>query len=460
MFRARLSKFLQVGAFIAVISALAAPMALAGPQVYRGTITTGPQFDLYNIPLLAGQGVIGRLICEELSPASRPLDPVLSVFFPGSDPSDVANADVFNDDGFGSDDNPAEGIDCNAFDSSQVIFTAPVTGNYVLRADGFGSATGPYSLTILPRAIVTGVDVGGGPHVVLRAGVGATPNAVTRSFLAYAGSMAGGVRVAVGDVSGDGTPDIITAPGPGAPPLIKVFDGVFGAELRSFLAYDASFTGGVYVAAGDVNADGRADIVTAPGAGGGPHVRVFDAVTGADLHSFLAYTPGFGGGVRVAAGDVNGDGKADIITVPGPGGGSHVRVFSGVTGAELLGFFAFNPAFTGGAFIAAGDVNADRRADIIVGADAGGGPHVQAFSGTNGSILQSFFAYDGSFSGGVRVAAADVNGDGRADIITGAGPGGGPHVRVFSGLNSSELQSYLAYDPAFTGGIFVSGSAR
>ena len=460
MFDARYSGYVRVGGLIAVISMLAAAPSWAGPQVYRGTISTGAQYDLYNIPLLAGQGVIGRLVCEELSPAQRPLDPVLSVYFPGVDPSDTVNASIYNDDGFGGDDNPAEGVDCNAFDSSQVIFTAPVTGNYIFRADGFGSATGPYSLTILPRAIVTGVDAGGGPHVLMHAGVGATPNAVTRSFLAYAGSMAGGVRVAVGDVSGDGTPDIVTAPGPGAAPTIRVFDGVFGAELRSFLAYDASFTGGVYVAVGDVNGDGRADIVTAPGAGGGPHVRVFDAVTGASLHSFLAYTPGFAGGVRVAAGDVNGDGKADIVTAPGPGGGPHVRVFNGVTGAELSAFFAFSPAFTGGVFVAAGDVNADRRADIIVAADAGGGPHVQAFSGADGTLLLSFLAYGAAFSGGVRVAAADVNGDGRADIITGPGPGGGPHVQVFSGLNAAVLQSYLAYDPSFTGGIFVAGSGR
>jgi hypothetical protein len=57
----------------------------------------------------------------------------------------------------------------------------------------------------------------------------------------------------------------------------------------------------------------------------------------------------------------------------------------------------------------------------------------------------------------VRVAAGDVNGDGRADIITGAGPGGGPHVRVFDGATLAELDSFFAYNPLFGGGVFVGG---
>jgi hypothetical protein len=66
-------------------------------------------------------------------------------------------------------------------------------------------------------------------------------------------------------------------------------------------------------------------------AGGGPHVRVFDARTNAELASFYAYNPAFSGGVRVAVGDVTGDGVDDVVMVPGPGGGPHVRVMDGVT---------------------------------------------------------------------------------------------------------------------------------
>src|SRR5262249_55633731 len=122
---------------------------------------------------------------------------------------------------------------------------------------------------------------------------------------------------------------------------------------------------------------------------------------------------------------------------------------------ELRSFFAYAPQFTAGVFVAAGDVNGDGKADIITGVGPGGGPHVKVFDGTNLTELRSFFAFDPLFTGGVRVAAADVNGDGKADIVAGAGPGGGPHVRVFSGTNLAELKSFFAFDIGFAGGVFV-----
>jgi hypothetical protein len=274
------------------------------------------------------------------------------------------------------------------------------------------------------------------------------------SFLAYAAAFAGGVSVAVGDVNGDGSDDIITGAGFGGGPHVKVFDGVSGAVLYSFFPYSTEFRGGVFVGVGDVNGDGFADIITGAGAGGGPHVEVFSGRTGALLDSFLAYNPAFSGGVNVAGGDINHDGHADIITGAGPGGGPHVEVFSGLNLALLRSFLAYAPNFTGGVFVGAGDINADGFADIITGAGSGGGSHVEVFSGGNQSLLASFFAYPG-FTGGVRVAGTDLNGDGRADIITGEGPDGEPRVKAFSGLDLAPLQDFLAFDPTYVGGIYV-----
>ena len=200
-------------------------------------------------------------------------------------------------------------------------------------------------------------------------------------------------------------------------------------------------------------------IVTGLGAGGTPQVSVFDAGTAALQYSFLGYDVGFAGGVRVAVGDVNGDDTADIVTGTGPGGGPHVKVFDGSTGAEIRSFFAFDPGFTGGIYVAAGDLNGDGAAEIVVGADAGGAPQVKVFDGATNAVIRSFLAYDVSFAGGVHVAAGDVNGDGTADIVTGTGPGGGPHVKVFDGSTGAEIQSFFAAAPTFTGGIYVAAGA-
>ena len=305
---------------------------------------------------------------------------------------------------------------------------------------------------VLPKPVATGADAGGRPLV--RVFDGLLGN-MTSQFLAYDPRFSGGVRLATGDINGDGVPDIITAPGPGGGPEIRVFDGFSGALIMDFMAYSPSFTGGVYVAAADVDGDGHADIITAPDAGGGPEVKVVSGKTQALLYDFFAFTPSFTGGVRVAGGDVNHDGFADIIAGKGPGSDAAVAVYSGKTSSQLALWNAF-AGFGGGVYVSAGDVNGDGFADIVVGAGAGGGPAVRVFSGANPAItLRDFFAYASTFTGGVRVAVADVDGDGSADIIAAPGAGGAPDLRVFDVATLTRLDEFMAYDPSFLGGVFV-----
>src|SRR5262249_4759498 len=90
--------------------------------------------------------------------------------------------------------------------------------------------------------------------------------------------------------------------------------------------------------------------------------------------------------------------------------------------------------FSGGVHVAGGDLDGDGLAEIVTGTGQGGSPHVKVFSGASGALLNSFMAYDAAFTGGVNVAVGRVTGAANAEIITGAGPGGGPHVKVFNGL--------------------------
>jgi VCBS repeat protein/FG-GAP repeat protein len=299
--------------------------------------------------------------------------------------------------------------------------------------------------------IITGTGGMTAPHV--KRFNGAT-GMETASFLPYGGGFTGGVRVAAADVNADGIPDIVTGAGDGAASHVKAFSGVDQSELKSFFAYGPSFMGGVYVAAGDVDGDGYSDIFTGAGAGGATHVKVFSGWNNAELHSFLAY-PGVTNEVRVAAGDVNGDGFVDIITSLGEGAASHVKAFDGRNLNPLASFFAYGGGFTGGVYVAAGDVNDDGLADIITGAGVGGATHVKVFNGNGSGELQSFLAYP-AVTNEVRVGAGDVDGDGYADIITGLGAGAASHVKVFRGNDGVLTLSYFAY-ASYTGGIYVAG---
>jgi hypothetical protein len=345
-------------------------------------------------------------------------------------------------------------------------------GNYAVSvhiSDSGGSVISTVSKGVVQPShfIATGADSGGGPDVRV---FDALTGTMVREFMAYDPHFNGGVRVALGNVDGDGDQDIVTAPGPFSGPDIRVFDGTSGDLVAEFMAYSPFFAGGVYIAVIDLNHDGFSDIITAPDATGGPEVKIFDGksiMAGAPttLADFMAYDPSFQGGVRVAAGDVNGDGIPDIITAPGAGGGPDVRIFSGANIANaspqtdiLREFMAYSPFFTGGVYVAAADVNHDGLADIVTGAGAGGGPHVQVFSGADGSVLASFFAYDPSFSGGVRVGiTADINGDGGADILTAPGSGMGGLAQFLDGQNQAVLDHFFAYDPHFLGGVFIGG---
>jgi|WetSurMetagenome_2_1015567.scaffolds.fasta_scaffold00331_28 subtilisin family serine protease len=273
-----------------------------------------------------------------------------------------------------------------------------------------------------------------------------------KKFNAFPANFRGGASLAGGDVNGDRQDEIVVAVGKGGSPQVKIFD-MDRKLLGQFLAYDKNFRGGVKVALADVNGDGKAEIITAPGAGVKSDVKIFDNL-GKLKNQFTAYA-GFTGGVNLAAGDVDGDSKVEIITGPGVGGGPQVKIFS--TTGKLEGqFFAYDKNFRGGVNVAVGAVDATfarEKGEIITAPGSGGGPQIRIFD-NNGAVLGQFFAYDKKFRGGVSVAAGDLDSDGLAEIITGAGSGGGPHVRVFE-LNGKILDSFYGYDINFTGGVNV-----
>ncbi len=301
------------------------------------------------------------------------------------------------------------------------------------------------------RRTVAGAAAGGGPRVQLFDGRGA----VLFDFFAFDPSFRGGVTVAQGDVTGDGVPDLIAAAGPGGGGRVRVFDGTTAALVREFTPFEAGYDGGLNVAAGDINGDRVADIIVGAGSGGGPRVRVLSGADGSTLRDYFAFDAAGRGGVTVAAGDLDGDGVADLVTGAGAGASPAVVGVSGLSGAELFRRLAYAPDYRGGVFVAAGDCDGDGRADVVTGAMTGAA-HVNVFTPAGDSLASYFALGDAGAAAttGVRVGIADPDGDGRDGIVSGTGPGGRGRLET-RGLGEGVTATGEAFDADFRGGVAV-----
>jgi ketosteroid isomerase-like protein len=291
-------------------------------------------------------------------------------------------------------------------------------------------------------------------------------NAKTNALLGiinpFASKSTGNISIATGDVTGDGVEDIVVGSGQGSSPLVKIYNGKTLAEVGSFSPFSATFRGGTTVAVGDVDGDGRKDIVVGAGQGSIAHVKVFGGSALVDaqgamakvappaIRNFVAFDTGYRGGVSVAAGDTDGDGRADIIVGKNRGDAMDVAVFSGRTGHTLAAFSAYDASFKGGITVAAGDTNGDGRAEVVVGANVAPANNVKVFRGSQ--MVAQFSANTGWST---RVATTDIDGDGIVELVAVNGPGAPNRVNILSASTGAIRRSLPAMPATFHGGLGI-----
>lgn len=304
--------------------------------------------------------------------------------------------------------------------------------------------------------IITGPGASGRPWV--RAAKLSGEISEDADFLAYQRKDQGGADVAVADLDLDQKDELVVGSGPSEEPYVRVFDQTTHQEKASFLAFSVVFKGGVRVAAGDLNGDGYKEIIAGAGPGGGAHVRVFDRFGNIIQGKLFPFGNKEKSGVDVAAGDLNGDKKDELIVSSGPGVKAQIRYYlSDFTLAPTV-ISPFPSGFKGGSHVTTGDIDKDGLKEIIIGAGPGGAPEVVAYEadGTARGIKLQPFPSD--FGGGVDVAAADFDNDQKDEIITSQFSAGQAWVKVYRyHAAKTILSEFIAYNLSFKGGTNVAG---
>jgi len=223
------------------------------------------------------------------------------------------------------------------------------------------------------------------------------------------------------------TINIVLAPQKGLKPEILLLD-VDGNLLDVFSAYATNFTGGVNVAVGDVDGDGQEEIVTAPMAGGGPHIKIFNK-SGKVISEFFAYDASFDGGVNVAVGDVSNNGIDEIVLAPMGKIDPEIKIFN-YQNLQKASWLAYGLDMTSGVNISVADVNNDNWPEIVTVPAKNYSPQVKLFS-MRGRLKGEFLAFNSALTSGVQVLAKDISGDYLPEILVLPTKGAAALLRVY-----------------------------
>jgi len=223
-----------------------------------------------------------------------------------------------------------------------------------------------------------------------------------------------------------------------------------GTRVRNgFFVFEEKYKGGDQIAHVDLDANGKRDLVVVSK----NKVTVWrdDGQLFAKLYP---YTASYDGGIRLAFGDMTGDGQFEMVVAPTAGYPLPIQVYTRFGSKIYDNWFPFGKTYTGGYSLGILEPTEGQSGKVVIGSGTGKATVVQLYD-TNFALFKEWFAYDKFFKGGVNVAVGDVDGDGKEDIVAGAGPGKKPLIKVFDASGKVKYSEFEAYKALGTPGIEV-----
>ena len=275
----------------------------------------------------------------------------------------------------------------------------------------------------------------------------------------------GTTSVLAADLNGDGNPDLVVSclgnatTAPAVWVLLNNGDGTFGTAV----AYPAG-PAPVSMAAADLNGDGIPDLAVVSQAVAGADASLIILIGNAN-GTFNAVTPiadlGTDMPVSVLATDLNGDGNADLAVAFSGGAIGVVQVFFG-NGDGMFQYPASYPAGPLPTYLAAGDLNNDGRPDLVT-SNSGNGTVSVLLANSDGTFQPEALPFEAAYSPNSLVLT-DFNSDGNLDIVVGFGSpdcigpdSGSGTIAVLYGYGNGTFQS-PTLNPAGTAPVAVAAA--
>ncbi|OGH72699.1 MAG: hypothetical protein A2921_03680 [Candidatus Magasanikbacteria bacterium RIFCSPLOWO2_01_FULL_43_20b] len=231
--------------------------------------------------------------------------------------------------------------------------------------------------------------------------------------------------------------------------FLRFFDNKGNRVRNGFFVFEDGYRGGDKIAHIDLDGNGKRDLLVVHGNrimawrdDGQIYMRVYP------------YTINYAGELRVAIGDLNGDGFKEVYVAPSDGYPAPIKIYTRHGRKMKQDWYPFGEKYSGGYSLAVANTDGGKKSELLIGAGSSVEPRVYLYD-YQLYPLANWLVFEKSFRGGVNVVGGDVNGDGKDEVIAGAGEGKKPIIKIFNSLGQQLGSEFSAYQTFATPGIEV-----